>query len=83
MNHLFLLRLFGLALIKLLGGTLEGVENLGTEALRLVAEKVSPCVAELVGHLTNPNFDEMVVQAQMRGDNTPPKELKNRFWTIS
>ena len=67
-------------LIQLLGGTVSGGVNLQDEALRLIGERFGKRVREMVAHLTNPDYREMALQAQMSGDPRGELELKRLFY---
>jgi (p)ppGpp synthase/HD superfamily hydrolase len=67
-------------LIQLLGGNVSGGVNLQDEALRLIGERFGKRVSEMVAHLTNPDYREMALQAQMSGDPRGELELKSLLY---
>jgi len=67
-------------LVEFLGGAPESAEGLQAQALDRLSKKFSPMVKQLVGLLTNPDFDELIVQARQKGVQTPDAELKNSLY---
>jgi hypothetical protein len=66
--------------IKFLGGAVSGGDNLQDEALRLIGERFGNRVSQMVAHLTNPDYREMALQAQLCGDPRGESELKRLFY---
>jgi len=67
-------------IVSLLGGSPDEVGNNESEAFRLIGEQFGGRVSEIVGRLTNPNFNEMVNQSQMEGDSRSDDELFIEFY---
>ncbi len=67
-------------LISVLGAKVANEAQVQSQALRLLGEHFTPRVAEMVGHLTNPDFKAMVTQAQLEGDRRSEDELKIHFY---
>jgi len=65
-----------LAIIKQLGGTTGGSGDSQASALSVIGNNFGERVSEMVGRLTNPNFQAMAVDAQLKGDQREETEIK-------
>jgi len=64
------------AVIREFGGTTAGSDDLQASALSVISDNFGKRVSEMVGRLTNPNFQAMAVDAQLKGDQRKEAEIK-------
>lgn len=69
-----------LELIIALGGAPSSSAGVQHEALACIERHFGPRTAEVVGHLTNPDFDALVVKAQANGDPREKAEIKRELY---
>ncbi len=67
-------------LVELLGGVTTPERGVGKEALRLLRIHFGERVAEMVSRLTNPDFHEISLEAQLRGDPRTSTELTCHYY---
>lgn len=67
-------------LIELLSGATKSEAPSRQEGLRLIGERFGGRVAQMVSRLTNPDFHELSVTAQLRGDPRSLFELTCNFY---
>ncbi len=68
------------AVIRLLRGTVTAHTDVRYEAQRLIRWAFGRRVGEIVDHLTNPDFHERAIQAQLKGDARTAHQLKHHFY---
>jgi (p)ppGpp synthase/HD superfamily hydrolase len=66
--------------IRLLRGSITGHTEVRYEALRLIQWAFGRRVGEIVDRLTNPDFHELAIQAQLTGDARTVQQLTHHFY---